>query len=155
MAHTAVDHLRVARRWAVPPAVGRSTKEGAALHDLPRDADRRSPRLVGAVDGRSTGILWTAAGLVRVGLVAGCVPVASPLPDIAGHVVETVAVRRIGSDRCGTFGSPRDFATLRAGRRHDAYSTACATCAGDQVREAVGEAARVLRAAISSKETRR
>jgi hypothetical protein len=58
-------------------------------------------------------------------------------------------------DRCGTFGSPRDFATLRAGRRHDAYSSACATCAGDQVREEVGEAARVLRAAISSKETRR
>jgi hypothetical protein len=73
------------------------------------------------------------------------------LEIVPGHHLVTARC-----DRCGTFGSPHDFATLRAGGRHGAYSSACATCAGEQVREAVGEAARVLRAAISSKkETRR
>ena len=57
-------------------------------------------------------------------------------------------------DRCGAYGSPRHFAELRAGGRHGAYSGTCAACAEDEAREAIGEAARALRAAISSKEER-
>ena len=39
VAHAGVHHLRVARRRAVAPAVGRRAEERAALHHLPRDAD--------------------------------------------------------------------------------------------------------------------
>jgi hypothetical protein len=54
-------------------------------------------------------------------------------------------------DRCGGYGNPRDFAGLRAGGRRGAYSGACRECTQD-AREAVGEAARALRAAILLKE---
>ena len=54
-------------------------------------------------------------------------------------------------DRCGAYGNPRDFSGLRAGGRHGAFSGTCRACAQDEAREAVGEAARVLRAAILSK----
>jgi len=53
-------------------------------------------------------------------------------------------------ERCGAYGNPRGFAGLRAGGRHGAYSGTCRACA-EAAREAVGEAARALRAAISSK----
>jgi hypothetical protein len=55
-------------------------------------------------------------------------------------------------DRCGGYGNPRDFSELRAGGRHGAFSGTCPACAEEEALEAVGEAARVLRAAISSKE---
>ncbi len=58
-------------------------------------------------------------------------------------------------DRCSTYGNPREFAGLRAGGRHGAYSGTCASCAGEEARVAVGEAARALRAMIATKEGRR
>ena len=54
-------------------------------------------------------------------------------------------------DQCGGYGNPRDFAGLRAGGRHGAYSGTCPACAENGVREAVGEAARALRGAIFAK----
>ena len=53
-------------------------------------------------------------------------------------------------DRCGAYGSPRDFSELRAGGRRGAYSGTCTACAQD-AREAVAEDARALRAVILSK----
>lgn len=54
-------------------------------------------------------------------------------------------------DRCGAYGNPRDFTKLAAGGRHGAYSGTCGACAGEEAREAVGEAARALRALIAKK----
>ncbi len=54
-------------------------------------------------------------------------------------------------DQCGGYGNPRGFSGLRAGGRHGAFSGTCRACAENGVREAVGEAARALRAAILSK----
>ena len=54
-------------------------------------------------------------------------------------------------DRCGAYGNPRGFSRLRAGGRHGAFAGTCPACT-QYAREAVGEAARALRAAILSKE---
>jgi len=53
-------------------------------------------------------------------------------------------------ERCGAYGNPRGFSGLKAGGRHGAYSGTCRACTHD-AREAVGEAARALRAVILSK----
>ncbi len=55
-------------------------------------------------------------------------------------------------DRCGAYGNPRGFSGLRAGGRHGAFSGTCPACTDEAAREAVGEAARALRAMILSKE---
>src|SRR5690349_17303644 len=102
MAHAAVHHLRVAGRRAVAPAVGWRAEEGAALHHLPRNADGGLSGVEGAAECWAARVLRRAAGLVRVGLVPRRVPVGRPLPDIARHVIETVAIGREGADRCRT-----------------------------------------------------
>ncbi len=52
-------------------------------------------------------------------------------------------------DRCGAYGNPRDYSSLRAGGRHGAFSGTCPACAGDGAREVVGQAVRALRTAIA------
>ena len=78
-----VGRERVARRHAVAPAVrvrGRGTSRRAWSGACPRGGP---------------------CGLVRLSRVwkSGLIPVRAPLPDVAGHVVEAVAVRREGVHR--------------------------------------------------------
>src|SRR6266581_5288660 len=93
--HAGVDHLRLARGGTVAEAVVRGAEVRAALDHLARDAELRLVRVVALglrddarVDGRA------AAGLDDLVGAGGDVPVARPLPDVARHVVEPVAVRR-------------------------------------------------------------
>src|SRR5262249_30915004 len=79
----AVDRLALPRRRAVAQAVVGRAEVRAALHDAAREA---------VVPGGSTAPSGAGHGLE---------PVVRPLPDVAGHVVEAVAVRRIGLDRRG------------------------------------------------------
>ena len=76
---------RLARRRPVAEAVVRGAEVRAALDDAARE--RSSPAL--AAGGRAAG--WSVAGCRRE-------EVAGPLPDVAGHVVEAVAVRREAAD---------------------------------------------------------
>src|SRR5580700_403261 len=47
-------------------------------------------------------VAWYAARLDGVAFVTRRIPVRGPLPDIADHVVEPVAIGRKGADRRGT-----------------------------------------------------
>src|SRR5215469_10930497 len=90
-----VDGLGVARRRAVAAAVIGSAEMRAALQDLARDADLRLAAVITAVLRRATRVLGRAAGTRRRYLVAHPKPVGSPLPDVAYHVIQPIAVRGI------------------------------------------------------------
>src|SRR6476646_4363772 len=101
MRHRRVDHLRLASGGAVAEAVVRRAEVRAALDHLARDVlsglagveallGRRDPRV-------RRDAAW-ARDLVRV---AGGKPVGRPLPDVAGDVVEAVAVRGKAADGRG------------------------------------------------------
>ena len=94
MAGRGVDVLGMARRRAVAPAVVRRTEVRAALEHLARDAGARLARIVAALGPGAARVRGDAAGLGRVGLVLGRVPVGRPFPDVADHVVDAVAVGR-------------------------------------------------------------
>src|SRR4029453_4837810 len=95
-----LDRLRLARRWPVPQAVARGAEVRAALHDPPRDVLAGPTRLVAPVGGRDAGIRdRSAAGVTGPLVVPGGIEVGRPLPDVAGHVVEAIAVRRERRDR--------------------------------------------------------
>src|SRR5437773_11323200 len=49
---------------------------------------------------RSLGIAHYAASLGELRVVIRTIPVAAPLPDVAGHVVKAVTIRRKFRDRC-------------------------------------------------------
>src|SRR4029079_14827641 len=101
MAGRGVDILGVARRGAVTPAVVRRTKVRAALEHLARDAGAGLERIIAAFGPGAAWVRGHATGLGRVGLVLGRVPVGRPLPDVADHVVDAVAVGREGAHRRG------------------------------------------------------
>src|SRR5262245_5063657 len=66
----------------------------AALDHLARDLDVRKLRVVAAFFTPPARILRNATSLLGVvGFVLRSVPVGGPLPDIADHVVDAVAVR--------------------------------------------------------------
>src|SRR4029450_13246131 len=94
-----VDRLGLARGGAIAQAVVRSAQVRAALDHPPRDVRsglsldealrlRRHPRVRGSAARRPG----------RLG-GAGRVPLARPLPRVAAHVVQAVAVRREASNR--------------------------------------------------------
>src|SRR5262249_59061911 len=73
----------------------------AALDDLARDFDPRLAGIVAFLLARAARVDRQAARpLLRVG---SDIPVRGPLPDIADHVVEAVAVGREGAHRGGAF----------------------------------------------------
>src|SRR5580704_9234597 len=72
-----------------------------ALQHLARDSDVRKRRIVALLFPTAARVFGNAARLWRIGLVLRRVPVHRPLPDIADHVVEAVAVRREGANRRG------------------------------------------------------
>ena len=72
---------------------------GVGFEDLPRDANLRAAVVVARLFGSSARIARNAARLHCLIRVAWRVPVGSPLPYIADHVDETVAVRWEAANR--------------------------------------------------------
>src|SRR3954447_14894185 len=99
MAHTRVDRLCMACGGAVAAAVVRCTEKGTALDHLARNAHGRIAVVMAVGLTAAAGIYWDAACLRRIGGMPSREPIRGPLPDIADHVVEAVAVRRKASDR--------------------------------------------------------
>src|SRR5215831_7590408 len=93
-----VDGLGVARRRTVAAAVIGRAQVRAALQYLARDADVRLAAVVAAFLRRPARILRRAAGPGCGDLMLRAIPVGGPLPDVANHVVEPVAVRWIRRD---------------------------------------------------------
>ena len=119
MAHPGIDHLRPASRGAVAHAIAVGAKVGAALDHLAGYSELRLPPVVALAYSATARITWNAARLVDLGRMAVGVPVGGPIPDIAGHVVQAVPVRREGSDRsCRAVAevrSPREIAVPEVG----------------------------------------
>src|SRR3954467_11389884 len=96
-----VDRLRVTRGRAVATAVARRAQMRAAFDHLARNPDLGLARVVASFLVPPARVLGDAAALERFGLVLLREPVGGPLPDVANHVVDAVAIRREGADRCG------------------------------------------------------
>src|SRR4051812_40843254 len=73
----------------------------AAFDHLARNPDLGLARVVASFLVPPARVLGDAAALERFGLVLLREPVGGPLPDVANHVVEAVAIRREGPDSCG------------------------------------------------------
>src|SRR4029079_16479153 len=84
----------MARRWTVAPAIVRRAQVRSPFQHLARNYDLRLAGVVAFVLASAARIFRNAAGLRRVALVLGRVPILGPLPDIADHVVDAVPVRR-------------------------------------------------------------
>src|SRR5208283_2934683 len=94
MARRCVDRLRMARCRAIAAAVIRCAEVRAALQDSARDSDVRLARVEALILLPTARVSRNAACLICIRLMSSGVPVARPLPDIADHVADTVAVRR-------------------------------------------------------------
>src|SRR4029077_13552563 len=81
------------------PAIVRRAEVGAALHHLAWNADVGRVRVVALLGGATARIVDRAAGFLNLAVVL--VPVGRPLPDIAGHLMKAVPIRRKRADRCG------------------------------------------------------
>src|SRR6516162_902525 len=99
MAGASVDHLRMPRRRTVPSAVVRRTEIRATLDHLARDTDTGLRRVVAEGLQAALGIARHAARPLGFRRMTVGIPVGGPFPDIADHVVETVAIGRERSDR--------------------------------------------------------
>src|SRR6266571_1951339 len=97
-----VDRLRVTRGRAVAAAVVRRAQMRAAFGDLARNFNLRLAGVVAAILFAAAWILRNAARLRRVSFMLGGPPIGGPLPDIADHVVDAVAVGRKRHHRRGT-----------------------------------------------------
>src|SRR6266508_2825498 len=87
-----IDLLRLARGRTIPRAVVGSAQERAALDDA-------AWRLAGS---QCEVLQRGSAGIDRcLARVTRAIPIARPLPDIADHVVEAIAVRLEAADRRG------------------------------------------------------
>ena len=96
-----VDRLRMARGRAVAAAVVGRAEMRAALDHLSRNFDLGLGGVIARVLGRAARVLRDAARLRGVGGVSLREPVRRPLPDVADHVVQAVAVGRKRGDRRG------------------------------------------------------
>src|SRR5882724_8924522 len=96
MAGCGIDRLGHARGRAIAPAVVGRAEIGAALHHLAGDGNLRHARVAAAAALAAARVVDRAAGVVDLAVVL--VPVGGPFPDIAGHVVEAVTVRRERAD---------------------------------------------------------
>src|SRR5690242_14904986 len=95
----------MARGRPITAAIVRRTQMRAALQDLARNFDIRLAGIVTLILSPAAGIFGNAARLRCIGLMPGGPPVGGPLPDVADHVVDAVAVRRKGRDRRGALES--------------------------------------------------
>ena len=101
MACGRVDGLCHARRGAITPAVVRRAEIGTTFHRLAWDFDRGRTGIVASL---AIAAFRIEAGAARVtGVAVFLIPVRRPFPDIAGHVIESVAVRGKAPDRRGAF----------------------------------------------------
>ena len=96
-----VSMLGMARGGTIAPAVIRRAQMRAALDDLAGDFDVGLTGIVARGLGAAARVFRNAAGFWSIGLVLLGVPVGSPFPDIADHVVNAIAVRRERRDRRG------------------------------------------------------
>ncbi len=89
----------MSRGRTIAPAIVRRAEMRAPLKDLARNSDVGLAGVVAVAFRPATRIFRDATRFRRVGLVLGREPIAGPLPDIADHVVDAVAVRREGRHR--------------------------------------------------------
>src|SRR5215475_11131485 len=101
MAHAGVDRLRVAGGRAVAPAVVRRAEMRAAFDNLPWNPYPRIAIVVALAFSAATRVLRNAAGLRRIRRMPGREPVRGPLPHIADHVEQAIAVGRKCLNRRG------------------------------------------------------
>ena len=94
MACRRVHVFRMASGWAVAAAVIRCAQMRAAFDDFARDFALRLARVVASLLAPAARVYRNAARLQRIGLVLVGPPISGPLPDVADHVVNAVAVRR-------------------------------------------------------------
>src|SRR5262245_8353969 len=94
-----IDRLRMPGRRPVAAAVVRRAQVRAALEHLPWNPDLRLARVVALLLARPARISRRATGLALGGGMRLGVPVLGPLPGVADHVVEAIAVRREGGHR--------------------------------------------------------
>src|SRR3954452_22606515 len=99
MAHPGVDHLRPAGRRPVTQAVAVRAQVGSALDRLATDAELWLRGVVALLEVTAARILRCAARGACGVRVRGRPPVVSPLPGVAGHVVEAETVGREAADR--------------------------------------------------------
>src|SRR6266436_4187657 len=124
MAGRGIYRLGVARRRTIAAAIVRRAQMRTALDHLAWNPDVGLTRVVAAILAAAARILWNAAGFWRVSFVLRRMPVGRPLPDIADHVVDAVAVRRESGHRRGAFVSvlveifPRKIALPCVGHVH-------------------------------------
>ena len=125
-----IDGLCVSRGRPVAPAVVGRAQMRAALQHLARDLDVGLAGVVARGLRPAPGVVGDAAGLGRVGLVAGREPVAGPLPDIADHVGEAVAV---GGERADGGGARHPAAAQGLARKLTAPDVGHALAAGREL----------------------
>src|SRR6266481_533711 len=87
--------------WAVAAAIVRRAEMRAALDHLAGNFDIGLAAIVTLLFPAAARIFGDAARLRCIGFVLRRVPVRGPLPDIADHVANAVAVRRKGAHRRG------------------------------------------------------
>src|SRR5262249_4296913 len=94
-----IDRLRHPRRRPIAPAIIRRAQIRTTLHHLARDANPGCVRVVALLCFASARVVDRAAGSLYLAVIL--VPVGGPFPDVAGHLVEAVAVGRERADwRC-------------------------------------------------------
>src|SRR5262245_3334752 len=86
------------RRRPIAAAIVRRAEVRAALQDLARNPYGGLTGVVALILATTAWIFRNAAGLRCVCIVPGREPVAGPLPDIADHVIEAVAIGRKSCD---------------------------------------------------------
>src|SRR5262252_10408472 len=90
------------RSRAVAAAVVRRAQVRAAFEHLAGNFDLRLARVVALLFTTAPRILRNTAGLRCVRFVPSRPPIGGPFPNVADHVVESVAVRRKSPDRGGS-----------------------------------------------------
>src|SRR5262245_59170269 len=89
----------MARRRAIAAAVVGRAQERPSLEYLAADLDLGLTGVEALPFAAATGISGDAAGLRCLRAVVPGVPVGRPLPDVADHVIEAVAVGREDANR--------------------------------------------------------
>jgi hypothetical protein len=92
MARRGIDRLRHARSRSIAPAIIRRAKIRPALHYFARDSYRRRGRIVTLVALAAHRVEARAARMGSFTVLL--VPVRSPFPNIAGHIIQTVIAGR-------------------------------------------------------------
>src|SRR5687767_12831382 len=94
-----IDRLREAGGWTVAPAVVGRAEMRAPLQNLARNRNLRRVWVVADVGTRAARVHRDAARLWGVSRMSWLIPIAGPLPHVADHVMQSVAVGRIHAHR--------------------------------------------------------